>query len=308
MADTKVSALTEHSAIALGDYIYSVDDPGGTPGSYAAQYAAALALLSFNPGGRLTLTTGTPVTTSDVTAATTLYYAPFKHNLIRLHSGTEWVVRSFSELSISIPATTDTNYDVFVYDNSGAAALELTAWSNSSAGASARTTALTRQDGTLVKNGDTTRLYLGSIRTTGTSGQCEDSVTSRYVWNYYNRARRLLFVEDNTSHTYTTSTYRSWNGDDTVRVDYITGAIEDVVPAQAFGILRDSARVALGVNSTTTQEASSIVSEQGTGYDHAAGGVVSATPAEGYNYVQLLEWGTTGSDQNYGAISGLVNG
>ena len=80
--------------------------------------------------GRLTLTSGTPVTSSDVTAATTLYFAPYKGNRIGLNNGSAWQVHTFTELSIAVPATTDTNYDVFVYDNNGTPTLELLAWSD----------------------------------------------------------------------------------------------------------------------------------------------------------------------------------
>lgn len=40
--------------------------------------------------GRLTLTSGTPVTTSDVTAATTIYFTPYKGNRIALCGGTNF--------------------------------------------------------------------------------------------------------------------------------------------------------------------------------------------------------------------------
>ncbi len=111
--------------------------------------------------GRLTLTSGTPVTTSDVTAATTLYFTPYTGNRIGLNNGSAWQVHTFTELSIAIPATTDTNYDVFVYDNSGTPTLELLAWSD----ATTRATAIAFNGGVYVKSGDATRRYLGTIRT-----------------------------------------------------------------------------------------------------------------------------------------------
>ena len=43
-----------------------------------------IAQAGVSPGGRLTLTSGTPVTTSDVTSATTIYYTPAVHNIIVL--------------------------------------------------------------------------------------------------------------------------------------------------------------------------------------------------------------------------------
>jgi len=80
--------------------------------------------------GRLTLTSGTPVTTSDVTGATTLYYTPYVGNGIALFDGTStWTVRTFSELSLSLSGfTANTNYDIFAYWTGSAVALEAESW------------------------------------------------------------------------------------------------------------------------------------------------------------------------------------
>ena len=179
--------------------------------------------------GRLTLTTATPVTTADVTAATTLYFTPYKGNKVGLYDGTsKWKVYGISELSIAIPATTSTMYDAFVYDNAGTPTLELTAWTNDTT----RATALTTQNGVLVKTGATTRLYVGSFRTTGVSGQTEDSNTKRYVWNYHNRVFRRMYVRDTTdSWTYSTAAWRQANGNAANQLDFIIGVLEDPVTA-----------------------------------------------------------------------------
>jgi hypothetical protein len=92
------------------------------------------------PCGRLTLTTGLPVTTADVTgaSATTLYYAPYGGcNQIDLFDGTTWARNAFAQISIAVPATTSQMYDVFAYDNAGVVALELTAWTNDTTRATA---------------------------------------------------------------------------------------------------------------------------------------------------------------------------
>jgi len=163
------------------------------------------------PGGRLTLTSGTPVTTSDVTAATSVYYTPYVGNKISLYNGWEWIFHEFSELSLSLSGyTADTNYDIFVYNNGGVLTLESVAW----ASATARVTNIVRVDGVYVKNGDSTRRYLGTIRTTSTTGQCEDSGGKRYCWNYYNRLPRTLLKEQLTQwHTYNSITWRAFNND-----------------------------------------------------------------------------------------------
>lgn len=81
------------------------------------------------PQGRLTLTSATPVLSSDVTAATTVYYTPYKGDWSPVYDYTTGLLvnRQFSELS---HATTDSttspaamaaykNYDLFRWDNNG---------------------------------------------------------------------------------------------------------------------------------------------------------------------------------------------
>lgn len=173
---------------------------------------------------RLTLTTATPVTTADVTAATTLYCSPYLGNRIDLPDASGNPVRHTSvEFSIAVPASTSQLYDVFAFSTAGVATLELLAWTNDST----RATTVTRTNGRYFKTGDATRLYLGSFRTTTVSGQTEDSLTKRYVWNYYNRIRRALHRHETTNGwTYTTATIRQANGAAANQIDVVVGIAE----------------------------------------------------------------------------------
>lgn len=121
--------------------------------------------------GRLTLASGTPVVTTNQTAKTTIYFTPYIGKYIALYNGSTWDVIGFTEISVSVPSTTNTPFDIFCYSNSGTATLETVNWTNDTT----RATALTYQDGVYVKSGATTRRYLGTGRTTGSSGQCEMS-------------------------------------------------------------------------------------------------------------------------------------
>ena len=156
--------------------------------------------------GRLTLTSGTPVTTADVTGATTIYYTPYKGNSIGLYDGSSaWTILTFTEKSLALGTlTSGLPYDVFAYNNSGVVALELLAWTS----ATARATALVYQNGVLVKSGATTRRYLGTFYTTSTT-QTADALATRYLYNYYNRVMRVGYVIDNTSHSYVTGTLQN---------------------------------------------------------------------------------------------------
>lgn len=212
--------------------------------------------------GRLTLTSGTPRTTADVTAATSIYYTPDGCDGITLYDGsTRWQTRTFTELTLAVPATTSTLYDVWIYDNAGVAAIEALAWTNDTT----RATALVRQDGRWVKSGATTRRYVGSFRTTAVSGQTEDSgfsctTTKRYVWNYYNRIRRpLCRIETTASWTYAGgATFHQANAEPANQVDVVIGLADAVMDLSVTGVGVETTSgnlsivVAIGEDSTTT--------------------------------------------------------
>lgn len=237
---------------------------------------------------RLTLTSGTPVTTGDVTAATTLYFTPYKGNNISLYDGsTYWSNISTSQISIAVPATTNQMYDVFVYNNSGTPTLELLAWTNDTT----RATALAYQDGRLVKNGTPTRRYVGSIRTTGSSGQTEDSNAKRYVWNYNNRIRKNMKAQDATATwNYNTNTFREANGGTTNQLDMVIGVSEDIINAKVMGAAANSGgtspnyQVGIGLASTTVDSSTM----------NAIGALTGGTGSGGYQEIFAIYDGYPG--------------
>lgn len=252
--------------------------------------------------GRLTLTSGTPVTTSDVTAATTLYFTPYKGNQIGLYNGSAWEMKTFSEISLSLSGyTADKNYDIWVYNNSGTVTLESTIWTNGTT----RATALTTQDGVYVKTGATTRRYLGTIRITATTGQCEDSLTKRFVWNYHHRVARALRKLAASTWTYTTGTWRQWNANTAYKVESVIGVAEDAIKLTLAGRGR-STDFSFGVNSTTTKateatQATNDVATNITGEAHYI-----AIPPVGYSYYAMLEYGKAGTVMDGYDIWGIV--
>lgn len=196
---------------------------------------------------RLTLTSGVPATTSDVTGATTIYLTPYKGNGIALYSSSQWVLYSSGEISLALGTITSGRpYDVFCYSNSGTPTLEMLAWTNDTT----RATSLSYQDGVLVKSGDSTRRYLGSFYTTGAT-TTEDSKANRYLWNYYNRVRKDMFREDGTaSWTYTTATIRAANGSTDNRLNFLVGVSEEIITADLTskaGNSNTGVRVASGI-------------------------------------------------------------
>lgn len=272
--------------------------------------------------GRLTLTTAVPVTTADVTSATTIRYAPYAGNQIALYNGTNWAVFTFPELSIAVPATTSQMYDVFIFDNSGTRTMELLAWTNDTT----RATALVTQDGILCKTGALTRRYVGSFRTTTVSGQTEDSAVKRYVWNYYNRVRRpMKRVESTATWTYTTATVRQANAAAANQLDIVVGFAEVTMnvwlqAAANSGSASVGFWVGIGEDSTSAVSANSV---GGGGQSNA--GDTNATcfltaelhvyPAVGRHIYPWQEWsvatGTTtwaGTPAGALSVTGSANG
>lgn len=181
--------------------------------------------------GRLTLESLVPVSTTDQTAKTTLYYTPYIGDVLGLWDGTKWVNIQFSETSISLASiSANTNYDVFGYLNNGLLALELLAWTNDTT----RATALVRQNGILCKSGALTRRYLGTIRGSA-SGQCEDSGKNRFVWNMNNRVtRKIVCVPDNyNSWTYAVNSFRQGSNNSGYKVQVVIGLSEDLLKLSA---------------------------------------------------------------------------
>lgn len=207
--------------------------------------------------GRLTLTTGTAVTTADVTAAETLYFTPYKGNKVALYTGATWKLYSFAEVSVDIPDANQLS-DVFLYDNAGTLTLDVVAWTNDTT----RATALTTQNGVLVKTAATSRRYIGTFYgTTAGNGQAEDSLAKRNVYNYYNRvARPMKVVEATNSWTYQTDAWRQANAATANQLEYVQGVSEDAVTAEVLGqglhsSTSVSAAVGVGVDSATVNSA-----------------------------------------------------
>ena len=77
---------------------------------------------------RLTLSSGVPVTTTDQTAKTTVYVTPYNGNNVMLYTGSSWTMHILTELSVSVPGTTDTPFDIFLDFNGGTPLFQVTNW------------------------------------------------------------------------------------------------------------------------------------------------------------------------------------
>lgn len=278
-----INSLSTYSFTTPGVVITLTSD--GANWKLTTDYGAPLTL----PCGRLTLTTGTPVLSSDVTAATTVYYTQYNGYTIPVWNGYYLEQMSFtSDLSLTLTAAATANgiCDVFAARSSGSLVIGFgPMWSSATAGSSSRgtgagTTELARNLGlwtnansiTLTNGANTYSIaanqatYLGSLYIDGTAGQvsCHTSWgQSRKwgVWNAYNRLPIRIQAGDSTaSWSYTTATWRASNADSANCIYALTGLAEEWVEVgfgQLFGGNYVSAsgtskqQIGIGWNSTT---------------------------------------------------------
>ena len=256
---------------------------------------------------RVSYTTAVPVQTSDVTAATTIYVMPYGGNTMTFANagGTTETPQTFSQASVAIPSTTVTPFDIFASSASSTTITVTTVnWTNDTT----RATALTYLNGRYVLSSDFTKTYVGTGRTTGVSGQSEDSTSKRFLFNAFNRTLKYTQAGDSTdSWTYTTATWRAANANTTAgqgRTEIVIGLSEDPVQATYTVIEANSVNAVvsagIGIDSTSTNSAFVNVSPFSSSPGTAIGSY-RGYPGTGYHYIQSLEISTaSGTTTWYG--------
>lgn len=123
-----------------------------------------------------------------------------------------------------------------------------------------RATALTTQDGVLVKSGDATRRYVGTfVATTTTQTQCTFGGTTTQVggkwlvYNYYHQQPFALNVFDGTANwSYATATWRPMNGTEANHVEFILGQVPSELDLHAMVEIvcdaTEAGSIAIGIN------------------------------------------------------------
>lgn len=237
--------------------------------------------------GRLTLESGVPISTSDQTSKTTIYYTPYNGDRISIYDGTNWGVYTFTERSLALGTlTSGKNYDVFIYNNAGTLTLEALAWSTDTA----RATALVLTNGVYLKSGQTTRRYLGTFRTTSTT-TTEDSMAKRFVWNFNNQVERLLYKNTYPTysfggHSYTTTQWRNWNNDSTMSIHFVIGLERNVTTN--FSCASSGGYASQGAafdGATPGYDSVDMTGRAGRAY------TLRSSSALGYHYCTMMEYG-----------------
>lgn len=277
------------------------------PGGGGSGGGASSALNTI--GQRLTLTSNTPVTTGNVTGATSVFFTPFQSDTIALDVSGVWTGFETAEISISTTALTAANtYDVFVFPFGSTPTLAFSAaWS----GAATRTDALTQVNGVWVKASDNSYRYVGTIYTTLTVATvtAEDSTSHRYLYNFYNQQPRELLVTDTTQFwAYTSAAWRPADNNTANSFSLVLGmAYEQVeITVQACQSASNGGNMSLGVGvDSTTVNSATLYGSGG----QAIGGLPTLAfyaggPGLGQHTMTWLEWGATGG-QFYGNVNNL---
>jgi hypothetical protein len=308
---TSILARSQHTgtqtASTISDFSEAVDDRVGTlvvagsgisatynDGAGTLTIAATTAGAPVAPQGRLTLTSATPVTTSDVTGAATVYFALAGGNQVPIYDGSTTSNTTFTELTLALDSDSGhtgyhqsgRNFDFFVINDSGTIRLGTgpswnagaVAGSDTARGTGAGSTELELRNGFLTnKNTITIRFgsvsgntvsvsanratYVGSARMTA-NGQTEDSRAKRFLYNAYNQSKRQFLRNDATaSWSYSTASFRQANNSTSNQVEYLAGLTGSALDATVMGIVVNSSTtyrviyVGIGLDSTTVNSA-----------------------------------------------------
>lgn len=325
-------AISFDSDPDTGIYRKAADTIGIAVGGVEVGAIGTGGLASVVPGGRLTLTSATPVTTTDVTSATTVYYTPHVHNGVQLYDGSGWTSHAIaSELSQTTADTTkspaavanNSNYDIFVWNDAGTLrATRGPAWtSDTGRGTGAGTTELERVSGRYVNKVSVTNgpaaqrgLYVGTIRSDG-SAQINDSLAKRHVWNAHNRmVRPMRVLETTDSWTYSTATFRQANNSAANQLDMVIGLSEDAVGARVRALALNptnavSAYAGIGLDSTSAQASGVLTapSSMPITYGGAAIAEWRGLPGLGRHYLAWLEAVTASGTTTWYGDSGTTS-
>lgn len=240
----------------------SITNPAGVAGDPSIGLTDPVAMSP--PGGRLSLTTATPVLAADVTSAGTIFYVPYRGLFVPLYDGSVTRMTSIgSERSLVLDSNaghagyhqSGKNFDLYIYNDGGTIRLVTgAAWTNDTT----RAESLAYQNGWLTNSGTITGrfgtgagdtvsitagkgLYVGSFRASADGitqwvaqpaaaaggGNCQ-----LLLWNAYNRVPVSAISRDSTnSWNYTTLTWRAANNNNANRISALVGLNEEPVTA-----------------------------------------------------------------------------
>ena len=225
--DDETGIVTFTSNDGLG---FSTDDIRGSSGSAGADAGGG------ETCGRLSPVSGDPLGEG---LSSTIFFAPFMGENIALFNGDKWVDTQFAELSFDLTPYASGGsygrlYDVFIWLGADGATPQLDVWpwqeitttnglnTGATLNPQERTTALSLKDGVYVSDPSGLKRYLGTINIDG-SGQTQNSVDRRWIWNLSHRQTQLLDdLRPYQSYTYATGNWRPMGATD-YHVEFVAG-------------------------------------------------------------------------------------
>lgn len=293
------------------------------------------------PTHRITLTSGTPITESDVTGATTIHLTPSGHDLVEIYDGYNWPVYQVPEQSLALTSNnafsgyhqSGKNFflGLFIHPSTGVLKFgSSVAWSsNTSTGTGAGTCEAELFQGRLVNkvsmtvrfgsaSGDTATVparqfvIFGGFRASA-DGQATDSLTKRYVSNLQNPTIRSFRVNDAAaSWTYSTNTWRQSNGSTANQFEWfhcVAGRQVFAMNSQTTGSSTATFRLIalnIGIDTITnppTGVGDNIGVSNATFY--AVRGMYTGFPGIGYHYASSMELGAGTDTQTWYSNAGI---
>jgi hypothetical protein len=375
---SEFNAPHTHTAPAIDELVSRVELLEGGGGG------AITSVMPSHCDLRLSLESGVPISSTDQTGKSTLYFTPFRGAIVALYDGADWAGYPTAQLSLSL-AGFDRHrlYDIWCYLNAGAPTLDYTAWTAPTTGAitgvtnasppvvtsvahglavgdvvtiygvggatgandtfrvsavgtvdtftvqtlaaanpsapgvytsggtwvkkytsTARATALTYQNGVLVKSGDATRRYVGTIAINATGGQTDDAAATRLMDSYDHPKPRTLFVSESASiWSYGVTAWRAANNDYANRVEYVVGVADKSLSISANGRITTASTtggsIGIGIN-TVTANSAQIVGLAISSQEIDVRSEYIGMPSVGLHYAQWIEYRRAGTPQFWG--------
>ncbi len=312
---------------------------GGTSWQYELTYGNAAVVA---PCGRLTLTSGVPVLSTTVTAATSVLFTPTGGcSTVPVWNGTQFMNVPFTETTQLLTDTTLSPaaavaggvYDYFEWlDSAGAIVVTRgPAWGSSTS----RGYTLTNVGGLLVNTAAVTNgpdvkagVYVGTIVCDAAVATVSFNPTPAAasggptngawvgLWNYYNRVPVAMAAQDSKAswNGPGSSVWRASDNSSNNRVTYVVGLTEDVVAASfvdyVTGVSTTVGISAFGIGVDSTSVQSGDAGMAGTDAQNGASsgnrGSYSGIPGLGQHYLQAIEQTNTTNTMIYGLYaSGL---
>jgi|SRR5882724_7044127 len=287
----------------------------------------------IQPQGRLTLTTGVAVNTTDVVGATTVYFTPANGNQCPIYDGSTMVATPFTELSQTTADTTKSPaavaassvYDLFVWNDTGT--LRCTrgpAWSNDTTRSAGTALVLVNGiylNGVSITNGPAASrgTYVGSIRSNASStidlkfGTIAAGGGEAWfgIWNNFNRTVAEVRLQDSSTAWTVGTTVRSLNGSNTNRISILHGLDEDSVNARltlrGISIASNSVQFGFGLDSTSANATNSVMSWGFNVLDVNHYASFNGYIGAGFHFLQAVEFASAGG-QTARQAPGSANG